>query len=39
MLKIKKQLPLASIDETEYNKNQEDIKSSIILAIKVRKKL
>ena len=29
MLKIKKQLPLASIDETEYNKNQEDIKSSI----------
>ena len=29
MLKIKKQLPLAAIDETEYNKNQDDIKSSI----------
>lgn len=31
MLKIKKQLPFNSglIDETEYNKNQEDIKNSI----------
>ena len=29
MLKIKKQLPLGAIDETEYNKNQDDIKSSI----------
>ena len=29
MLRIKKQLPLAAIDETEYNKNQDDIKSSI----------
>ena len=31
MLKIKKQLPFSSglIDETEYNKNQEDIKNSI----------
>ena len=29
MLRIKKQLPLAAIDETEYNKNQDDIKNSI----------
>ena len=30
MLKIKKQLPLAAnFDETEYTKNQEDIKNSI----------
>ena len=31
MLKIKKQLPFNSglIDETEYNKNEEDIKNSI----------
>ena len=29
MLRIKKQLLLAAIDETEYNKNQDDIKSSI----------
>ena len=29
MLKIKKQLPLGAIDETEYDKNQNDIKSSI----------
>ena len=29
MLRIKKQLPLSAIDETEYTKNQEDIKNSI----------
>ena len=30
MLKIKQQLPFNStIDETEYNKNQDDIKNSI----------
>ena len=29
MLRIKKQLPLSVIDETEYSKNQEDIKNSI----------
>ena len=29
MLRIKKQLPLSAVDETEYNKNQEDIKNSI----------
>lgn len=44
MLKIKQQLPFNSttIDETEYNKNQDDIKNSIkklILAIKVKRKL
>ena len=29
MLRIKKQLPLSVIDETEYTKNQDDIKNSI----------
>ena len=29
MLRVKKQLPLSAIDETEYTKNQEDIKNSI----------
>ena len=29
MLRIKKQLPLAAIDETEYKKNQDEIKNSI----------
>ena len=29
MLRIKKQLPLSAIDETEYTKNQEDVKNSI----------
>ena len=29
MLRIKKQLPLSVVDESEYTKNQEDIKNSI----------
>ena len=29
MLRVKKQLPLSMVNESEYNKNQEDIKNSI----------